>query len=171
MEAAICPRVRVWIAAFGCAVALLFVVSPAAKAGVNGQCPPIADKPDAVPHVDYTSGGVSQVQHLTYCYGPVDIHPGQNIIRLNLAKDGFGNELWPQVPGYITRFDPEFVYADGTVPRVDVLHLHHAVWQVNGEPARSSPPARRRRSSSSQRGSAGGANPATPGSSTTCSTT
>ena len=38
------------------------------------------------------------------------------------------------MPGYITRFDPEFIYADGTVPRVDVLHLHHAVWAVNGAP-------------------------------------
>jgi plastocyanin len=133
MEAAIRFGTR-GLVAFGCALAALLVISPAAKAGVNGQCPAIADKPNAAPHVDYTSGGVSQVQHLTYCYGPVDIHPGQNVIRLNEAKDGFGNELWPQVPGYITRFDPEFVYEDGSVPRVDVVHLHHAVWQVNGEP-------------------------------------
>jgi plastocyanin len=128
MEAAIRLGTR-GLVAFGCALAALLVISPAAKAGVNGQCPPIADKPNAAPHVDYQG-----VQHLTYCYGPVDIHPGQNIIRVNQAKDGFGNELWPQVPGYITRFDPEFVYEDGSVPRVDVVHLHHAVWQVNGEP-------------------------------------
>jgi plastocyanin len=84
-------------------------------------CPPIADKPGAIPHVNYQG-----VQHLTYCYGPVTINPGQNIIRLN------GTNLFPQVPGYITRFDPELVYANGNVPRVDVLHLHHAVWAVNG---------------------------------------
>ena len=134
MEAAIRPRVRVWLAAFGCAVVMLLLIPHAAKAGVDNQCPPIADKPGAIGHVDYTSGGVSQVQHITYCYGPITISPGQNIIKLRLATDSLGNKLWPQVPGYITRFDPEFIYADGTVPRVDVLHLHHAVWAVNGSP-------------------------------------
>ena len=34
MEAAICPRVRVWMAAFGCAVASLLLISTAAKAGI-----------------------------------------------------------------------------------------------------------------------------------------
>jgi plastocyanin len=134
MEASIRSRVRNWLIAFGCALAALLLISPAAEAGVvgpggDGQCPPIADKPGAVPHVDYTG-----VQHFTYCYGPIDIRPGQNIIRLQPAIDDSSNKLWPQVPGYITRFDPEFVYADGTVPGVDVLHLHHAVWVVNGGP-------------------------------------
>ena len=129
MEAAIRPGVRVWVAAFGCALVALLLVSPAARAGVNGQCPQIAEKPDAVPHVDYQG-----VQHLTYCYGPITIRPGQNIIRLQSAIDDNGTKLWPQVPGYITRFDPEFIYEDGRVPGVDVLHLHHAVWLVNFGP-------------------------------------
>jgi plastocyanin len=129
MEASICPRVRVWMIAFGCALVALLLISPAAKAGVNGQCPPIADKPDDVAHVDY-----DDVEHITYCYGPITISPGQNIIRFRPAIDGNNTKLWPQVPGYITRFDPEFIYADGTVPPVDVLHLHHAVWAVNGGP-------------------------------------
>ncbi len=129
MEAVIRPGVRIWLAAFSVALAALLVISPGARAGVNSQCPPIADKPDAAPHVDYTG-----VEHLTYCYGPITISPGQNIIRLRPAIDGLGNKLWPQQDGYITRFDPEFVYADGSVPPVDVLHLHHAVWLVNGMP-------------------------------------
>ena len=136
MEAAICPKVRVWMAAFGCAVAALLVISPAAKAGIvtdgvptDGGCPSIADKPGAVSHVDYQG-----MKHITYCYGPIDIQPGQNVIRLNLAKDPGGSNLWPSEPGYITRFDPEFVYEDGSVPGVDVLHLHHAVWAINGAP-------------------------------------
>jgi plastocyanin len=86
-------------------------------------CPPIHNKPGAIPHVQYDG-----VQHLSYCYGPVSVKPGQNIIRLNPTK------LFPSKPGYITRFDPELVYTNGTVPRVDVLHLHHAVWIVNGNP-------------------------------------
>jgi plastocyanin len=129
MDAAIRSRVRGWLAAFGCAIAALLLISPAAKAGVDAECPPIADKPEAVPHVGYQG-----VQHLTYCYGPINIMPGQNIIRFQPAIDGNGTKLWPQVPGYITRFDPEFIYADGRVPPVDVLHLHHAVWAVNGGP-------------------------------------
>ncbi len=101
-----------------CAVGALLFGSPSAHAAT---CPPIKNKPQQVPHVDYTG-----MQHLTYCYGPVSVKPGQNIIRVNSTN------LFPSVPGYITRFDPELIYANGTVPRVDVLHLHHAVWAVNG---------------------------------------
>jgi hypothetical protein len=35
----------------------------------------------------------------------------------------------------ITRFAPNMVYTDGgAVPRVDVIHLHHGVWVINGYP-------------------------------------
>jgi plastocyanin len=70
------------------------------------------------------------LQHLHYEYGPVDIVPGQNTID-------FGpNHLKPTVPGYITRFSPNLVYATKkhNVPRVDVIHLHHGVWVFNGYP-------------------------------------
>jgi plastocyanin len=129
MEAGIRLGIREWLAALGCAVVALLLFSPAAKAGQDSACPPIADKADATPHVDYDG-----VQHITYCYGPITINPGQNIIKLRPARDPDGTPLWPQQDGYITRFDPEFIYADGKVPGVDVLHLHHAVWLVNGGP-------------------------------------
>jgi plastocyanin len=133
MEASNRPRVRIWLIALSCALVALLLISPAAKAGVGetpGQCPHIADKPDAVPHVTY-----DDMQQITYCYGPITIEPGQNVIKLRPAIDALNQKLWPQVDdGYITRFDPEFIYADGTVPPVDVLHLHHAVWLVNGAP-------------------------------------
>ncbi len=103
-----------------CTLAILLMGSARADAAT---CPTIQDKPKAIPHVNYQG-----VQHLTYCYGPVTINPGQNVIRLNATN------LFPSQPGYITRFDPELVYANGTVPRVDVVHLHHAVWIVNGSP-------------------------------------
>src|SRR5918994_7254383 len=62
-------------------------------------------------------------QTLTYEYGPVEITPGQNTIAIEQ------NQLKPPVDGWITRFKPDLVYAaDGRVPRVDVLHLHHGVW-------------------------------------------
>ena len=114
------PGILRWGIGLLCAVAALLVATPHAGAAA---CPPIQNKPDAVAHVDYQG-----VQHLSYCYGPISVKSGQNIIRLNSTK------LFPQKPGYITRFDPELVYLDGSVPRVDVLHLHHAVWIVNGNP-------------------------------------
>jgi plastocyanin len=68
-------------------------------------------------------------KRITYKFGPVDIKPGQNTISLE------GNNGFPRVPGYITRFKPDLVrVSDGSIPRVDVLHLHHAVWLVNGYP-------------------------------------
>jgi hypothetical protein len=69
------------------------------------------------------------IQHLHYEFGPVRINPGQNAIQFAL------NDLKPPVPGFITRFKPNLVYArGGKVPRVDVIHLHHGVWLVNGRP-------------------------------------
>jgi plastocyanin len=79
---------------------------------------------DLIPEVDYPG-----IQHLHYAYGPIAIHPGQNSIET-------GTDLpRPSVPGFITRFAPNLVYAGtGAVPRVDVLHLHHGVWVINGYP-------------------------------------
>src|SRR3954463_2151400 len=69
------------------------------------------------------------LQHLHYEYGPVSIVPGQNTID-------FGpNNLKPDVPGYITRFSPNLIYSKSRkVPRVDVIHLHHGVWIMDGYP-------------------------------------
>src|SRR3954451_3830055 len=114
-------RLSLAFCAFICALSALALVSPGAQAG-SSACPDIKNKPDQTPHVNYAG-----VQHLTYCV-PVHVQPGQNDIRFNATN------LFPSVPGYITRFDPELVYDDGTVPRVDVVHLHHAVWIVNGGP-------------------------------------
>jgi hypothetical protein len=52
---------REWLTVFGCALTALLLISPAANAGIDAGCPPIADKPDAVPHVEYTG-----VQHKTF---------------------------------------------------------------------------------------------------------
>ena len=39
------------------------------------------------------------------------------------------------MPGYITRFRPNLIYTKTRkVPRVDVIHLHHGVWIINGYP-------------------------------------
>src|SRR3954451_14878142 len=76
------------------------------------------------PSADYPG-----LQHLHYEYGPIDIVPGQNTIDFGI------NGLKPDVPGYITRFKPDLVYAaNHKVPRVDVIHLHHGVWAMDGYP-------------------------------------
>jgi plastocyanin len=61
-------------------------------------------------------------KRLKYEIGPFKVIPGQNEIGYTpiTAK--------PQVDGYITRMRPDLTYLNGTVPRVDVLHLHHGVW-------------------------------------------
>ncbi len=61
-------------------------------------------------------------KRLTYRVGPFDVIPGQNSIGLRPIEDR------PQVDGYVTRIKPNLTYLDGSVPRVDVIHLHHAVW-------------------------------------------
>jgi plastocyanin len=69
-------------------------------------------------------------QHLSYLYGPIKISPGQNTIEAS------ANTQKPTVPGFITRFAPDLVYAKVNsqgghdTPRVDVIHLHHGVWLV-----------------------------------------
>ncbi|MDX6664348.1 MAG: hypothetical protein QOG68_554 [Solirubrobacteraceae bacterium] len=69
----------------------------------------------------------SDVQHLHYRFGPLHVSPGQNTIDIAPTK------LRPTVPGYITKFTPNLQYTDGSIPDVDVIHLHHGVWLVNGE--------------------------------------
>lgn len=95
------------------------LVTAAAAAGAPGPGT-VVDRP----------AGYPGIQHLRYEYGPIRVTPGQNSI------DFRPNVLMPQVPGYITRFKPDLIYADHKrgVPRVDVIHLHHGVWIINGRP-------------------------------------
>src|SRR4051794_11605077 len=61
-------------------------------------------------------------QRLHFEVGPIDIEPGQNNIDF---KAGIPQ---PDVDGWIVRMRPDLRLADGTVPPVDVIHLHHGVW-------------------------------------------
>ena len=82
----------------------------------------------ATARTEIRPGPRAGVQRLHYEFGPVHISPGQNTIEFE------GNALKPDVPGWIVGFKPDLVYKDGTVPRVDVIHLHHGVWIANGAP-------------------------------------
>jgi plastocyanin len=70
----------------------------------------------------------AQAETLKYRFGPIHIGPGRNDIVFQM------NDQRPPVNGWITGFKPNLTYANGQVPRVDVIHLHHGVWIVNGAP-------------------------------------
>jgi plastocyanin len=70
----------------------------------------------------------AQAETLHYRFGPIHIAPGRNDIALQL------NEQRPTVNGWINGFRPNLKYVSGGVPRVDVIHLHHGVWLINGAP-------------------------------------
>jgi plastocyanin len=67
-------------------------------------------------------------QRLRFVYGPITVRPGQNDVLLQpvtVEKPGYD--------GYLTRFDPDLVKPDGTVPPIEQVHLHHAVWTTTRE--------------------------------------
>jgi hypothetical protein len=77
------------------------------------------------------------VQHLHFKFGPVDITPGQN----NITYSGFRIPK-PEEDGYIVGLYPNLVREDGSVPPVDVIHLHHGVWANLSGPPQGDPAGR-----------------------------
>jgi plastocyanin len=64
------------------------------------------------------------IQHLHFETAPIDIRPGQNTIQNVVIPQSEK----PALDGYIVRMQPNLRYMDGTVPPVDIIHLHHGVW-------------------------------------------
>ncbi|HEX8646705.1 MAG TPA: hypothetical protein VF715_07365 [Thermoleophilaceae bacterium] len=62
-------------------------------------------------------------RRLRFSYGPIVVKPGQN----DVLADPIKIEK-PLQDGYITRFRPDLVRADGSVPPIEQVHLHHAAW-------------------------------------------
>jgi plastocyanin len=88
-----------------------------------GACAPAAGAGPPLPEVGGLAPLASEVQHLHYKYGPISIAPGQNLILagpVTIEK--------PAYDGYVTSFRPDLVRADGSVPPIEQIHLHHAVW-------------------------------------------
>jgi plastocyanin len=103
---------RAWGAVLGAAIAI--------GAAVPGVAP--AAEPPVTELVGVTPLG-SDVQRFHYRYGPITVPPGGN---LNLV--GPVTIEKPPYEGYAIRSKPDLVRADGSVPNVDVIHLHHAVF-------------------------------------------
>jgi len=68
--------------------------------------------------------GTKGVQHLHFQTGTILVKPGQNSINNVIVPPS----QRPKVDGFIVRARPDLTYLDGTVPPVDVIHLHHGVW-------------------------------------------
>ena len=62
-------------------------------------------------------------EHLHFEFGSVDVQPGQYAYRVLETEDPEAD-----VDGWILRMSANLERADGNVPRVDVIHLHHGVW-------------------------------------------
>ncbi len=94
---------------------------PAPAASTAASAPAATAEPvaDVIAPVDYPG-----IRHQHYRYGPIEIQPGQNPIEFKPTTQK------PKVAGYITRFHPDLIYTNGKKPAVDVLHLHHGVWQM-----------------------------------------
>jgi plastocyanin len=88
------------------ASALLAVATPGPSAGAE--------------QADTSADGV---QHLHFAYGPITIKSGQNTIEFSK-----GQVPKPEVDGWIVGIRPNIQKANGKVPPVDVIHLHHGVW-------------------------------------------
>jgi hypothetical protein len=62
-------------------------------------------------------------ERLRFAYGPILVKPGQNdvlVTPVTIEK--------PNRNGFITRFKPNLMRPDGTVPPVEQVHLHHGTW-------------------------------------------
>lgn len=71
----------------------------------------------------------ASVQHLHYESPVIHLQPGQNTIDYdNLPQQIGGVDMRPAIPGWITGITPNLIYTDGSIPPVEVIHLHHAVW-------------------------------------------
>src|SRR5260370_27287698 len=74
------------------------------------------------------ASAASGVEHLHYAAGPYAIRPGANAILTD-----YRDVPKPNVNGFMVRMAPHLHYAlphgkcCSAIPRVDVIHLHHAV--------------------------------------------
>jgi hypothetical protein len=60
---------------------------------------------------------------LRFAYGPIVVQPGANTTYPDVKRIEK-----PYYDGYMTRIEPNLVFADGTSPDMDEMHLHHATW-------------------------------------------
>ena len=62
---------------------------------------------------------------------PLVVKPGQNLNLYNYINDADGTRR-PSQNGWIVGFRPNLRRMKGGIPPVDQIHLHHAVWMLDG---------------------------------------
>lgn len=62
-------------------------------------------------------------ERLHFAYGPITVKPGQNDVLVEPITIQS-----PRRNGYLTRFQPDLLLADGVIPPVEEVHLHHGTW-------------------------------------------
>lgn len=105
-------------------VALLGAVAvPGAQAAAGSVSTKLAPGTQPSNYVAPPAFGTSkQIERLHFRYGPLLVRPGTNMIM-------FGSGIpKPSVDGYIVGIRPNLTLPNGTVPSVNVIHLHHGVW-------------------------------------------
>jgi plastocyanin len=112
-------RIRARVVASLSVVAVALVVAAVAATTTAGASSTKPARRAASPWAADQPG----VQHLHFKYGPIQVQPGQNNISFSE-----GQVPKPQEDGFIVGIHPNLRTADGKVPPVDVIHLHHAVW-------------------------------------------
>src|SRR4051795_3465830 len=120
-------------------LALLVLAAPA-SAVPRTPAPPPPRLPLPVPAAPASAerglwDGTKGVQHLHFQTGTIVVKPGQNSIDNVIIPAA----QKPKVDGYIVRARPDLTFLDGTVPPVDVIHLHHGVWLNASGTSPSSP--------------------------------
>lgn len=93
-------------------------LSPA-KAGPAGM-----DVPPALPQDGCQPNPLIKAPQVLKCrYGPLAVTPGQNLILVGPVSIES-----PRADGFITAMTPNMVDAEGEVPGIHEVHLHHGVW-------------------------------------------
>lgn len=97
----------------------------AGAAGGDGGSPPQYETDFVAHNPNGESCGnprYPECRRLRFYSAPMTVPPGNN-----QATFGPMTIEKPAYDGYLVRSKPDLVYADGSVPKVDVVHLHHGV--------------------------------------------
>ena len=112
------------------------VISVLAASSLVALSGPVAAKEEATPKIT-SNAPAPGAKRLHFKVGPFEILPGQNSIDFTRGIPQ------PKVDGFVTAIRPDLRRADGTIPAVDVIHLHHGVWlNVSNRDATASTPER-----------------------------
>jgi hypothetical protein len=113
--------VRLALAAAALAAAL--IAAPAsAGADATGPAPQEGFGAPALPSNACADQTYPTCRRMRFAYGPVTVAPGANA---QLLAD---NAAHPLFDGYALRLTANLYNTDGTIPPVDVVHLHHGAW-------------------------------------------